>query len=149
MVLLVAGSRVVIADGRASSTFSRVAAGESLGTRFIAVPAESRIAARKHWIAYTLKTEGTLTVDDGARTALASGTRSLLPSGVRTIAGAFRRGSAVRCVDAKGVEFARGLSAYDADDARKIAGKKSVEIEPTLGYTFGDALVHKDDLVLL
>lgn len=143
------GVAVVIADGRERATFSRVAAGESVGTRFVAVAAESRIAARKHWIAYTLKTQGTLTVDDGARAALASGTRSLLPSGVREIAGAFRRGSAVRCIDLAGVEFARGLSAYDADDARKIAGKKSAEIEPTLGYTFGDALVHKDDLVLL
>lgn len=143
------GIEVVIADGRERGTLTRVVAGEQVGTRFIAVAAEERITARKHWIAYTLKPEGSLTVDAGARTALASGTKSLLPSGVREIVGAFRRGSAVRCVDSSGTEFARGLSAYDADDARKIAGKKSGEIENVLGYTFGDELVHKDDLVLL
>lgn len=142
------GVEVVICDGRDAGALARVAAGESCGTRFVAVPRESRIAARKHWIAFTLKPEGVLRVDDGARKALASGTKSLLPSGVRAVEGDFRRGSAVRLVGADGKELARGLAAYDADDARKIAGRKSSEIESLLGYTFGDALVHKDDLVL-
>ena len=90
-----------------------------------------------------------MTVDDGARKALVTGTKSLLPSGVRKVEGAFRRGSAIRCLDAQGVEFARGLAAYDASDARTLAGHRSAEIESLLGYTFGDELIHRDDLVLL
>ena len=143
------GVEVVICDGRTPDALPRAVGGESVGTRFLALPRERRIAARKRWIAFTLKPEGTLVVDDGARVALASGTKSLLPSGVRSVDGSFRRGSAVRCVDPSGNEFARGLVAYDADDARAIAGRKSSEIETRLGFTFGDALVHKDDLVLL
>lgn len=143
------GIPVVIADGREGGALPRIAAGASIGTRFLAVPAEARLAARKHWIAFTLKADGAVTVDDGARKALASGTKSLLPSGVTKVEGAFRRGSAVRCLDVHGAEFARGLAAYDAGDARTIAGRRSTEIEALLGYTFGDELIHRDDLVLL
>jgi len=140
------GIPVVICDGRDPKNLSRALAGERVGTRFRAA---ERLAARKHWIVFTLKPAGTLVVDDGARRALAEGRKSLLPSGVREVTGEFRRGAAVRIVAGDGAEIARGLAAYDADDARRIAGKKSAAIAGILGYTFGDELVHKDDLVIL
>ena len=139
------GIPVVIADGREPANLRRALAGEKVGTRFAAA---ERLAARKHWIAWTLKPEGALTVDPGAARALREGRKSLLPSGVRAVDGTFRRGAAVRILGDDGAELGRGLVAYDADDARKIAGRKSAEIETLLGFTFGDELVHKDDLVL-
>ncbi len=139
------GIPVVVCDGRPAGQLPRLVAGESVGTRF---EAGGRLAARKHWIAYTLKVEGTLVLDGGAATAIAGGKKSLLPSGVTRVEGSFRRGAAVRCVGPDGRELARGLVAYDAADARRIAGKRSAEIETILGFTFGDALVHKDELVL-
>jgi len=140
------GIAVVVADGRDAGALARIARGESVGTRF--EPAE-RLAARKHWIAWTLKPEGTLVLDDGAGAAIVDKGKSLLPSGVRAVEGSFRRGAAVKLVDAKGRELARGLIAYDAGDARRIAGKRSAEIAAILGFTHGDELVHKDDLVVL
>jgi hypothetical protein len=48
-----------------------------------------------------------------------------------------------------GEELARGLSAYDAADAQRIAGHRSAEIEALLGWRGRDELIHRDDLVLL
>ena len=45
--------------------------------------------------------------------------------------------------------LAKGLVAYDAEDALKIVGLRSHDIEQTLGYRGRDELIHRDDLVLL
>ena len=105
-------------------------------------------AARKRWIAGGLKAEGVLVIDSGAADALAQG-RSLLPAGVKAIEGQFRRGDAVVVRDAVGREIARGLVAYAAADALRIAGRRSSEIETILGYRGRDEMIHRDDLVLM
>ncbi len=46
-------------------------------------------------------------------------------------------------------EVARGISAYSDADVARIMGRKSAEIAGILGYRSGDALVHRDDLVIL
>ena len=45
-------------------------------------------------------------------------------------------------------EIARGLVAYDAADAVRIAGLKTAEIETVLGYEARSAMIHRDDLVV-
>ena len=104
-------------------------------------------AARKRWIAGVLKPEGTLIIDAGAAKALSEG-KSLLPAGVRQIDGRFERGDAVVVKDQTGREIARGLAAYGAGDAERIAGKRSLEIEAILGYRGRDEMIHRDDLAL-
>jgi glutamate 5-kinase len=79
--------------------------------------------------------------------ALRSG-KSLLPAGVTAVEGSFKRGDAVVVRDRAGREIARGLSAYSAEDARRIIGHKSGEIEALLGYRGRDEMIHRDDLVL-
>ncbi len=105
-------------------------------------------AARKRWIAGTLVARGSLTLDDGAVKALRSG-KSLLPAGVTRVEGGFKNGDAVVIRDAAGSEIGRGLVAYDAADAEKIAGKNSAAIEDILGAPFRSVMVHRDDLVIL
>jgi glutamate 5-kinase len=105
-------------------------------------------SARKRWIAGSLAPLGVLGVDAGAARALAKG-GSLLPAGVRAVEGSFLRGDPVSIRDAEGVELARGLSAYDSEAARQIAGRRSAEIEAILGWRGRDEIVHRDDLVLL
>jgi glutamate 5-kinase len=104
-------------------------------------------AARKRWIAGGLKPEGVLVIDDGAVKALAEG-KSLLPAGIRQVDGRFERGDAVLVKDREGREIARGLAAYNASDAERIAGKRTVEIEAILGYRGRDEMIHRDDLAL-
>jgi glutamate 5-kinase len=105
-------------------------------------------SSRKRWIAGSLAPLGALTVDAGAARALARGS-SLLPAGVRAVAGEFERGDPVSLLDPEGREVARGLSAYDADSARASPGRRSDEIEAILGWRGRDEMVHRDDLVLL
>jgi glutamate 5-kinase len=88
-----------------------------------------------------------LTIDAGAARALSQG-KSLLPAGVKAVAGHFERGDAVLVVDETGKEIARGLSAYSHGDAAKIAGHNSGRIEHLLGYKGRTAMIHADDLVL-
>ncbi len=112
------------------------------------LPAPEGRSSRKRWIAGRLAPLGALVVDDGAARALSQG-KSLLPAGVRAVEGEFHRGDPLTVRDARGRELARGLSAYDAADARRIIGHRSAEIEAILGWRGRDEIVHRDDLVLL
>lgn len=145
-IAMSAGCRMAIADGRKDHALATLAAGEARATWFL--PASEPRSARKHWIAASLKPQGTLTVDDGALTALMAG-KSLLPAGIVDVDGRFGRGDLLVIKDRNGRAVARGLSAYDDSDARRIAGHKSREIEPLLGYRGRDEMIHRDDLVLL
>jgi len=143
-----AGIPTVIADGTRQGVLAAVFdPALELGTLLLAEG--DPLARRKHWIAYTLKPAGTLHLDDGAERALAKGGRSLLPSGVRTVEGAFGVGDCVRCVAPDGREFARGLVNYTAGEVEKIKGVHTREIERLLGYKGSDEVIHRDDLVLL
>ncbi len=139
-----AGCDVIIALGKSAHPVAAISSGARC-TRFAAngTPA----AARKRWIAGVLKPEGTLIIDAGAAKALADG-RSLLPAGIRQIDGRFERGDAVLVKDQQGREIARGLAAYGAADAERIAGKRTAEIEAILGYRGRDEMIHRDDLAL-
>ncbi len=102
--------------------------------------------ARKKWIS-GMKPQGALTIDDGAARALRNG-KSLLPAGVVSVSGDFQRGDAVTIEDRNGVELARGLVTYTAQDATAIAGCQSTEIKDILGYPGRAALVHRDDMAV-
>ncbi|NSZ18212.1 glutamate 5-kinase [Agrobacterium vitis] len=110
-------------------------------------PSAMPVTARKTWIAGQLQPAGILRVDAGAETALRAG-KSLLPAGVREVSGHFHRGDTISVVGLEGREIARGLAGYDADEARRIAGHKSAEIEALLGYAGRSAMIHRDDLVM-
>ena len=110
-------------------------------------PSASPVAARKQWIAGTLKPAGVLRVDDGAARAL-SASKSLLPAGVTAVQGRFERGDTVSVQSADGRELARGIVAYADSDALRIIGRRSEEIPALLGFAGRDELIHRDDLVL-
>ena len=139
-----AGCEVVIAKGKTANPISVLRAG-ACATRFRA--STTPAAARKRWIAGVLKPQGTLIIDAGAVKALGAG-KSLLPAGIRQVDGRFERGDVVMVRDGDGREIARGLAAYGAGDAERIAGKRSLEIEAILGYRGRDEMIHRDDLAL-
>ena len=142
---LAAGCHMVIGAGAPEHALARLVDGAPC-TWFVATA--TPMTARKQWIAGSLRPAGSLTIDDGAWAALRAG-KSLLPAGVTEVEGRFDRGDAVVVRDGAGAEVARGLSAYAADDARRIKGHKSREIERILGYRGRDEMIHRDDLVLL
>ena len=141
------GVAVIIADGREPEVLSRLAAGENVGTLFL--PTASKVESRKRWMVSGLSRRGALAVDDGAAAALRSGNRSLLPAGVRTVEGPFQRGDIVSIKDGAGHEIACGLVNYGAQELQQLKGLRSTEIEGVLGYSFGDEVVHRNNLALL
>jgi glutamate 5-kinase len=143
-----AGIPTVIASGMQSGVLGRVfAEEESCGTLILAEA--NRLTSRKHWIAYNLKTAGEIVVDQGAHDAVVQKGKSLLPSGLKEIRGAFGVGECVSCVDLEGREFARGLVNYSAQELNQIKGLHTSGIEKVLGYKAYDEVIHRDDLVVL
>jgi glutamate 5-kinase len=143
------GAATVIANGNGSGTLLRIAAGEDEGTLFLPDAPESRMGSRKHWLAFTARPRGDLVLDDGAATALVEQGRSLLPAGVTDVRGEFGIGDPVRCVDARGREIARGLAAYSAKEIARIKRLPTRQITSVLGYSNGNEVIHRDDLVIV
>ena len=112
------------------------------------VPTANPRAARKQWIAGTLRPAGALAIDEGALKALRAG-KSLLPAGVKSVIGRFERGDTVSVMAPDGQEIARGIVAYSDSDATRIIGRKSTEIEALLGFSGRAEMIHRDDLVIL
>ncbi len=139
-----AGCAMIIARGTEPHALARL--NDETAQRTLFHPVETRARARKQWIAGHVNPRGRIIVDAGAARALDNG-KSLLPAGVQAIEGDFGRGDLVLVCTQDGEELARGLSAYDHNEAARIAGLRSSEIEAVLGYRRGDALIHRDDLV--
>jgi glutamate 5-kinase len=141
------GVRCVIAAGHRPEVLAAIFSGESIGTLF--EPASTARHARTAWIAHALKPRGTLVVDAGAREAVVARKKSLLPSGIVRVEGNFSHGDPVDLCAEGGAPFARGLAAYGAEELRRLAGKKTSQIEAELGYRGLDEAIHRDDLAML
>ncbi len=140
-----AGCHMVIASGHEKHPLRRITNGGRC-TWFLSSATPK--VARKRWIAGTLLPVGKLMVDAGATEALGKG-KSLLPAGVKRVDGQFAKGDTVSVVGPDGTELARGLANYDSQDARKIAGMKTIEIEKLLGSRDRTELIHRDNMVLI
>ena len=138
-----AGCAMAIMQGDVVRPLKALAQGEKC-TWFL--PKSDPKTARKKWSA-AMKPNGVIQIDQGAVAALVAG-NSLLPVGVIRVVGKFQRGDMVSIEGPDGVEYARGLGAYSAQDTAKIKGKQTLEIEKILGYPGRSALVHRDDMVV-
>jgi glutamate 5-kinase len=144
-IAVAAGCHMCIAAGAYRHPLRRIEEGADC-TWF--VPSASPAAARKQWIAGTLRPAGALSIDAGALKALQEG-RSLLPAGVTAARGRFDRGDTVSVLTGDGTEVARGIVAYSDADAARIMGRQSSQIAELLGYRGRDEMIHRDDLVLM
>ena len=144
-IAVAAGCHMCIAAGGHPHPLRRIEEGADC-TWFL--PTATPAAARKQWIAGTLRPSGALIIDAGALRALFEG-RSLLPAGVTAARGRFDRGDTVSVFTADGIEMARGIVAYSDADAARIMGRRSTEIADILGFRGRDEMIHRDDLVLL
>jgi glutamate 5-kinase len=140
------GAATVLCNGSRPDVLERVLAGDDVGT--LILPGQ-RMNSRKHWLAFTTRDRGSMVVDDGAARALRNRGRSLLPAGIVEVRGDFGMGDPVLCLDSAGHELARGLVAYAAADVARIMGRPTREITQVLGYSNGDEVIHRDDLVIL
>lgn len=145
-ITMTSGIPMVIANGREREVVRRIVRGEKVGTLF--VPQEEKMKAKKRWIAYGSQPHGCVVIDEGAKEALVKKGKSLLPSGVVAAEGEFERGMVVRVCDQEGREIGRGITNYSAEEVRKIAGKKTTEIEKILGVKDYDEVIHRNNLTV-
>ncbi|MCE9679077.1 glutamate 5-kinase [Shewanella sp. AS1] len=142
-----AGIEVVIASGHHPQVILQAVCKQAVGTHFTAL--DNPLESRKQWILAGPATRGQLVLDRGAIVAVTEKGRSLLSKGILSVSGEFDRGATLQLVDETGREYARGMCRYSAKELKHIAGKHSTEIEPILGYDYGDAVVHRNDMVVL
>ena len=141
------GIPVVIMSGKKSSLLPRFINGKTVGTYF--EPKKERLSSKKGWIAYGVRTKGSILLDNGAVKALTEMGRSLLPSGIAEVEGNFEVGDYIKCLNADEKMIAKGLTNYSSKDLEKIKGKKTSNIEKTLGYKYSDEVIHRDNLVVV
>ena len=142
-----AGIATALFCGSDAATVQALGEGRLRGT-LVHTPG-SRMQARKYWLRHAPAAPGHIVVDAGAARALAGGRASLLPGGIVQVTGDFHRGDMVEIVADDGHAIARGLSQYGAAEVRRLAGQHSRAIHSLLGYSYGDEVVHRDDMVTL
>ena len=135
-----------IASGKDPDVLARIVRGESVGTHFEAQA--SQLESRKRWLLLE-KTRGAVKVDAGAARKLLTGGASLLPVGITQVIDEFSRGETLSVIAPDGKEIAHGLTSYDSDAVTKLCGVKSSHISEILGYSYGDAIIHRNNMVLL
>lgn len=140
------GAPTILCHGDLPDVLQDLMTGIQHGTLFTA---GKKLRDRQHWMAFTAQTRGKIVIDEGAVRALEEEGRSLLPAGVLRVEGRFQLGEAVSCVNAEGQEVARGITSYSSEEIERLAGHPTKEIEPMLGYTNGDEIIHRDDLVVM
>ena len=127
------GISVTIANGKLAGTIKRIALRQPVGT-FIEAE-DNKLGTRKHWIAYTLKAKGIITVDKGAESAIVHSGASILPVGIIGVSGIFDAGELIFIHNENGDEIARGLTRFSSQDIDKHMGDK------------GEPVIHRDDMV--
>ena len=140
------GTRTVIAHGSTPDIVPRILNGETLGTVF--EPLVSQLESRKRWL-LAERPLGTVMIDAGAAQVLCHEGASLLPVGIKQIDGEFQRGDVLLITDMEGTALAHGLSNYHHHELAQLLGRQSTQINDILGYTYGPAAAHRDNLVLL
>ncbi len=140
------GVTTIIAGGKEPDVLARILHGEAVGTRF--EPLNSHLEGRKRWLLAD-SPAGSLHVDSGAAQKLIKSGASLLPVGIVTVEGDFNRGATVAVIAPDGRKIAHGLTSYTSAEARQLCGVKSSRIVEILTYSYGDALIHRNNLVVL
>ncbi len=138
------GVRTVIAAATRADVLADAVDGVAgVGTTFVA--RDSRLPARKLWIAFAVGVSGVVKVDSGAREAIVGKGGSLLHAGVREVVGDFAAGDAVEVAGPDGVPFAKGLVRHPAWRVRNFKGVRSAALPPEVPAE----VLHRDDMVIL
>jgi glutamate 5-kinase len=140
------GVATVIAAGTLPDVIARIVAGEQVGTRF--EPTASHMEGRKRWL-LTDRAQGRVYVDGGAAQALTGKGASLLPVGVVRVEGLFERGATLAVCTSDDVMIAHGMTNYSSSELLRLRGVKSAQIHDVLGYSYGDYVIHRNNMVLL
>ncbi len=142
-----AGIPVIIAKSSINNILFKLLKGDDIGTFFY--PDKKGLSQRKRWIAYSVYPKGKVFIDNGAVEAIVKNGKSLLPGGVVSIEGKFRKGDSVDICTIEGDVIGRGIINFNNEILNVIKGKKSKEIREILKDDFYEEVIHRDNLVLI
>ncbi len=140
------GGHAIIANGKTPNIIKKIFNEDNIGTIFM--PTE-HLTGKKRWIGYATNITGKIKINGGAKKALLEKEASLLSIGVTDILGEFKKGEVVTILDENDKEFAKGMVNYDSSDCKKIIGVHSEKILEILGYKNYDAIITRDNIVIL
>ena len=143
------GTPVVIANGLEIGIITQILQGADTGTLILSDGNKNRLRARKKWIAFFHRPEGSVIVDDGAIDAIKQRGNSLLPVGIRDTEGSFAIGTLINIKSTDGITIARGLTAYSCDDIQRIMGRRSADLPGLIGNYRSEEVIHRDNMVLM
>jgi glutamate 5-kinase len=134
-----AGCRMVLANGRLKNVIGRIIAGDEIGTVFMP---KRKLSNRSRWILNNAAA-GVINIDDGAMRAVRN-RKSLLPSGITSVKGAFEAGAVVMLN-----ENAKAVTNLSSSQLKALAGKHSSEIRKILGPKQRDVVAIPEDIVMI
>lgn len=104
------------------------------------------LAKNKSWILTRVRNHACVKVDLGAKNALLKNA-SLLPIGVISTSGNFKRGDSIQ-IKFKNLIIGFGITEYSSHEIEKIKKLKSTELHTQLDYIPSKVVIHKDNLIL-
>ena len=141
------GNYLWIISGKELANLEKAMNGDEIGTLFVP-PEKRKLTHKKCWLSFFTRTRGKILLDKGASEAVSLSGKSILPSGIKSIDGDFKRGDAVEIISNDNTIIAKGLVNYKASELKKIIGLQTHFIQQVLGYQGDDEVVHRDNLVL-
>ncbi|MBP7211667.1 glutamate 5-kinase [bacterium] len=141
------GGTVVVANGKTANIVKKIFSKKEVGTIFL--PLTDMLSGKKRWIGYATNILGKIVVNYGAKKAILEKDSSLLPIGIVDVKNSFKKGEVISIVDEDDRELARGITNYNSNDCKKIAGAHSDDIAKLLGHKNYDEVVHKDNITVL
>ncbi len=143
-IAAVADCATVIASGYEEDVLVRILKGEEIGTY---IHPSTRLTQRQRWILNNSHS-GSIIVDGGACRALHEH-RSLLPSGILGVSGVFAEGDVIQVLDQDGSLIGKAVSSFSSTKLAIMMGKKSEELEETMGLRHSECIVFRpEDLVI-
>jgi glutamate 5-kinase len=138
-VAMQSGINLVIANGRTKDVILRVVKGEDLGTLFTA---QVKYNNKQRWILFAAP-KGKLNVDSGAERAIKNG-KSLLPCGVTSFEGKFKKGDVVRIGT-----LAKGVVNFSSADLPKVLKNCAEEKANGRGKVGNDKVLASNENIIL
>lgn len=137
-VTMESGCSMVIANGQEPNVIVRIVDGEELGTLFTP---HVRYSNRERWIIFACP-RGKLSIDQGAEKAIREG-KSLLPCGILSVEGKFKKGDVVRING-----MAKGMVNHSSSEIAAMVEACRREREQGRHNGHDRAVVESEDIVL-
>jgi glutamate 5-kinase len=141
------GIAMVIANSKTDGVLKKVINFDQTGT-FFAPQTLRKVKSLKRWIAFGVKTKGSIVIDSGAEEAVESKGKSILPVGIVKVEGKFSKGDTLKVFSQGSELIAKGISNFSDEEINKIKGMNEKQILKKFGSLICNEVIHRDSLVV-